>query len=54
MVLPLALDDPLCADIAAVLSAERTSCGRCNRLGREAPRPVDLPRESAASLKAAA
>ena len=54
MLLPFAFDDPICADIAPVLAAERTSGGRCDWVYGGAPRPVDLPGESSASLKAAA
>ncbi|MFU8779340.1 MAG: acyl-CoA transferase [Roseovarius sp.] len=43
----------LCASIGAVLSADRTLGGRCDWVEAEAPRPVDLPVEGAASLKAA-
>jgi len=43
----------LCASIGAVISAERTLGGRCDWIEAEAPRPVDLPFEGAASLKAA-
>jgi hypothetical protein len=43
----------LCASIGAVISADRTLGGRCDWVEAEAPRPVDLPIEGAASLKAA-
>ena len=43
----------LCASIGAVLSADRTLGGLCDWVEAEAPRPVDLPIEGAASLKAA-
>jgi len=43
----------LCASIGAVISADRTLGGRCDWVEAEAPRPVDLPVEGAASLKAA-
>ena len=43
----------LCASIGAVIAADRTLGGRCDWIEAEAPRPVDLPVEGAASLKAA-
>ena len=45
--------DALCASSGAVISAARTLGGRCDWVEAEAPRPVDLPIEGAASLKAA-
>ncbi len=45
--------DTLCVSIGAALAADRTLGGLCNRVETEAPRPVDLPVEGAASLKAA-
>jgi hypothetical protein len=42
----------LCTSIGAVISADRTLGGRCDWVEAEAPRPVDLPVEGAASLKA--
>lgn len=45
--------DTLCASIGAALATDRTLGGLCNWLETEAPRPVDLPVEGAASLKAA-
>ena len=42
----------LCASIGEVISADRTLGGRCDWVEAEAPRPVDLPVEGAASLKA--
>ena len=51
-----------CADLAATLTAghvktlfaaDRTLGGLCDWVEAEAPRPVDLPVEGAASLKAA-
>ena len=45
--------DALCASIGAVISADRTLGGRCDWVEAEAPRPVDLPIEGAASLKTA-
>ena len=45
--------DALCADMAAALAADRTLGGLCDWVEAEAPRPVDLPVEGAASLKAA-
>ncbi|WP_210879789.1 acyl-CoA transferase [Roseovarius autotrophicus] len=47
-----ALFDDLCASIGAVIGADRTLGGRCDWVEAEAPRPVDLPVEGAASLKA--
>ena len=44
--------DALCASIGAVISADRTLGGRCDWVEAEAPRPVDMPVEGAASLKA--
>ncbi len=43
----------LCASIGAAISADRTLGGRCEWVEAEAPRPVDLPVDGAASLKAA-
>jgi hypothetical protein len=48
-----ALFDDLCAAIAAVLAADRTLGGACDWAEPGPPRPVDLPVEGAASLKAA-
>ena len=45
--------DHLIAQIAAAISADRTLGGRCDWVEAEAPEPVDLPIEGAASLKAA-
>ena len=45
--------DTLCASIGAVIAADRTLGGLCDWVEAEAPRPVDLPVEGAASLKAA-
>jgi len=45
--------DTLCASIGAALAADRTLGGLCDWVEAEAPRPVDLPVEGAASLKAA-
>ena len=45
--------DSLCASIGAALAADRTLGGLCDWVEAEAPRPVDLPIEGAASLKAA-
>ena len=45
--------DALCASIGAVLAADRTLGGICDWVEAEAPQPVDLPVEGAASLKAA-
>ena len=43
----------LCTSIGAVIAADRTLGGRCDWIEPEAPHPVDLPVEGAASLKAA-
>ena len=45
--------DALCASIGAALAADRTLGGLCDWVEAEAPRPIDLPVEGAASLKAA-
>jgi len=45
--------DTLTASIGAAISADRTLGGRCDWIEAEAPRPVDLPVDGAASLKAA-
>lgn len=45
--------DTLCAGIGTALAADRTLSGLCDWVEAEAPRPVDLPVEGAASLKAA-
>ena len=45
--------DTLTASIGAALAADRTLGGLCDWVEAEAPRPVDLPVEGAASLKAA-
>jgi len=45
--------DTLVSDIGSALSADRTLGGLCDWVEAEAPRPVDLPVEGAASLKAA-
>lgn len=45
--------DTLCASIGTTLTADRTLGGLCDWVEAEAPRPVDLPVEGAASLKAA-
>lgn len=45
--------DTLCASVGAALVADRTLGGLCDWIEAEAPRPVDLPVEGAASLKAA-
>jgi len=46
--------DTLIASIGTVLTADRTLGGFCDWIEAEAPRPVDLPVEGAAALKAAA
>ena len=45
--------DAFCASIGASIAADRTLGGLCEWIEAEAPRPVDLPVEGAASLKAA-
>ncbi len=45
--------DSLCASIGTAIAANRTLGGICDWAEAEAPRPVDLPVEGAASLKAA-
>lgn len=45
--------DTLCASIGAAIAADRTLGGLCDWVEAEAPRPVDLAVEGAASLKAA-
>ncbi|MCX7298960.1 MAG: acyl-CoA transferase [Rhodobacterales bacterium] len=45
--------DTLCANVGAAIAADRTLGGLCDWVEAEAPRPVDLPVEGAASLKAA-
>ena len=48
-----AIFDNLIASIGAAITADRTLGGLCDWVEAEAPRPVDLPIEGAASLKAA-
>lgn len=48
-----ALFDGLTASIGTALAADRTLGGLCDWVEAEAPEPVDLPIEGAASLKAA-
>ena len=45
--------DTLTASICTAIAADRTLGGLCDWVEAEAPRPVDLPVEGAASLKAA-
>jgi hypothetical protein len=45
--------DSICASIGAALAVDRTLGGLCDWVEAEAPRPVDLAVEGAASLKAA-
>lgn len=45
--------DALCASVGTALAADRTLGGLCDWVEAEAPRPVDLPVDGAASLKAA-
>jgi hypothetical protein len=45
--------DTLTASVGAALAADRTLGGLCDWVEAEAPRPVDLPIDGAASLKAA-
>ena len=47
------LCDTLTASIGTALAADRTLGGLCEWVEAEAPQPVDLPVEGAASLKAA-
>lgn len=44
--------DTLCASIGTAITTDRTLGGLCDWVEAEAPRPVDLPVEGAASLKA--
>jgi len=48
-----ALFDALTGAIGMVLAADRTLGGLCDWVEAEAPKPVDLPIEGAAALKAA-
>jgi len=45
--------DDLCASVGSVLATDRTLGGVCDWAEAEAPQPVDLPVDGAASLKAA-
>jgi hypothetical protein len=45
--------DALCASVGATIDADRTMGGLCDWVEAEAPRPVDVPVEGAAPLKAA-
>lgn len=45
--------DDLCSDIGSLVAANRTLGGLCDWMEAEAPKPVDLAFEGAASLKAA-
>lgn len=45
--------DALCTSIGTTIAADRTLGGNCDWIEAEAPRPIDLPVEGAASLKAA-
>jgi len=45
--------DTLCASIGAAIATDRTLGGLCDWVEAEAPRPVDLAVDGAASLKAA-
>ena len=45
--------DTLTASIGTALAADRTLGGLCDWVEAEAPRPVDLPVDGAATLKAA-
>ena len=45
--------DTLCATVGTALAADRTLGGLCDWVEAEAPQPVDLPVDGAASLKAA-
>ena len=44
--------DTLCSSIGAAISVDRTLGGFCDWVEAEAPRPVDLPVEGGAALKA--
>ncbi len=45
--------DALCVSVGAAIAVGRTLGGLCDWIEAEAPRPVELPIEGAASLKAA-
>lgn len=45
--------DDLCLDIGTLIASNRTLSGLCDWVEAEAPKPVDLAFEGAASLKAA-
>jgi hypothetical protein len=45
--------DALIASIGSAIAADHTLCGLCDWVEAEAPRPVDLPIDGAARLKAA-
>lgn len=45
--------DALCASIGTAVASDRTLGGLCDWVEAEAPRPIDLAVEGAASLKAA-
>ena len=45
--------DTMTASIGAAIAADRTLGGLCDWIEAEAPRPVDLPVDGAAALKAA-
>jgi hypothetical protein len=45
--------DTLCASVGVALADDRTLGGFCDWVEAEAPRPVDLPVDGSASLKAA-
>jgi hypothetical protein len=45
--------DALAAGVGTVLAADRTLGGLCDWVEAEAPRPIDLPVDGAAALKAA-
>lgn len=44
--------DTLCTTLGAAIATDRTLGGLCEWIEAEAPRPVDLPVEGAATLKA--
>lgn len=48
-----ALFDALAADIGTAMAADRTLGGLCDWVEAQAPEPVDLPIDGAATLKAA-
>jgi hypothetical protein len=45
--------DALCSSVGLMITADRTLGGLCDWVEVEAPRPIDLPVDGAAALKAA-